>query len=262
VHGSQLLTFLLDQLRSPLIGLLAVGAGLSLIFGAIGDVAIIASTIAISVAMSAWQEQKANQVANALQRMGVSYARVLRDNQTVTIPANEVVPGDILLLASGDRIAADARVISSQGLEVDEAALTGESLPVSKVPSGKNDINHIVLEGSDVTSGTGRAIVVAVGQQTRMGATRAALAENGTEPSPLGVRLSRMLRLLIPLSIAGGVTVVIAGLFWGQPLTSLLALGVTVTLAAVPEGLPLLAKVGEAGVARRRADQQAGVSRR
>ncbi|MFL5660244.1 MAG: HAD-IC family P-type ATPase, partial [Ktedonobacteraceae bacterium] len=261
MRGNQLLTVLLDQIRSPLIGLLAAGAGLSLIFGAVGDVAIIASTIAISVAMSAWQEQKANQVAEALQRVGVSYARVLRDNQAVLIPANEVVPGDILLLASGDRIAADARVISSQGLEVDEAALTGESLPVSKVPAGKSDINHIVLEGSDVTSGTGRAIVVAVGQQTRMGATRAALAENGTESSPLGVRLSRMLSLLIPLSIAGGVTVVVMGLFWGQPLTSLLALGVTVTLAAVPEGLPLLAKVGEAGVARRLADQQAVVRR-
>ncbi len=118
-----------------------------------------------------------------------------------------------------------------------------------------------MLEGTDVTSGSGLAVVVAVGQQTRMGATRAALSENSVETSPLGIRLSRMLRTLIPVSIAGGATVIGMGLLWGKPLVSLLALGATVTLAAVPEGLPLLAKFGEAGVARRLADQRAVVRR-
>ncbi len=258
---NRLLHIVFDQVRSPLIAILAAGAGLSLIFGAVGDVVIIGATIVCSVAVSAWQEHKASQVSATLDQMTSSQARVLRDGQMTLVSIDELVPGDVLVLASGDRIAADARVIEAQGLEVDEAALTGESLPVTKVPSGGHAANHIVLEGTDVTVGTGRALVVAVGQQTRMGATRAVLTEDGTEASPLGIRLSRMLRVLIPVSVAGGLTVVGTGLLWGQPLAALLALGATVALAAVPEGLPLLAKVGEAGVARRLADHRAVVRR-
>lgn len=261
VRSSQLLKIVLEQVRSPLIGILATGAGLSLIFGAVGDVTIIALTIALSIAMSTWQEHKANQIAETLQQMSASSARIVRDLQPKMIPITEIVPGDILILASGDRVAADARIISAQGLEVDESALTGESLPQAKVPNGTGDIHHIVLEGSDVTAGTGRAIVVAVGQHTRMGATRAALTEGQDEASPLGTRLSRMLSMLLPLSIAGGIIVIGSGWLWGQPLTSLLALGVTVTLAAVPEGLPLLAKASEVGVAHRLAEKQTIIRR-
>ncbi|WP_220201360.1 cation-translocating P-type ATPase [Reticulibacter mediterranei] len=260
-HKNRLLKIVLDQLLSPLMGILAAGAGISLLFGAVGDTVIIGTTILVSVAMSSWQEQKADQTAEALQRFSTTQARVLRDGQAVMIPATELVPGDILMLAPGDRIAADARVISAQGLEVDEAALTGESLPVAKAAFGKYDTNHIVLEGTDVAIGSGQAVVVAVGKETRMGATRAALSQNDIETSPLGIRLSRMLRTLIPLSIAGGAIVIGMGLLWGQPLASLLALGATVTIAAVPEGLPLLSKVGEAGVARRLANQRAVVRR-
>jgi cation-transporting P-type ATPase I len=156
----------------------------------------------------------------------------------VTIPANEVVTGDVLLLAPGDRIVADARVLSSQGLEVDEAALTGESLPVPKAPDGGTDASRIVLEGSNVTTGAGHAVVVAVGRQTRMGATTAALSTEEEQQSPLGVRLSQMLRVFIPLSVAGGAIVVAAGALWGKPVAALLATGAPIALAGVPEGLP------------------------
>jgi calcium-translocating P-type ATPase len=179
----------------------------------------------------------------------------------VIIPANEVVPGDVLLLAPGDRVAADARLLSSYGLEVDEAALTGESMPVAKAPTGGTDASHIVLEGSDVTSGSGRAVVVAVGWQTRMGATAAALSVDEIERSPLGVRLNQMLRVLLPLSIGGGGIVLASGFLRRIPLVSLLTIGMTVVLAAIPEGLPLLASIGEAGVARRLAGQNAVVRR-
>ncbi len=258
---NQLLTALLEQVRSPLIGILAAGAGLSLLFGATGDVIIICGTILANVLVGAWQENRANRVAETLQRLGTSKAKVLRDGRVVTILSNEVVPGDVLVLAPGDRVAADARVLSSQGLEVDEAALTGESLPVPKDPSGPTDASRIVLEGSDVTSGNGRAIVVAVGRQTRMGATAAALSSDEIEESPLGVRLSRMLRVILPLTLAGGAIVVLSGLLWRRPLASQLATGVTIALAGVPEGLPLLARVGEAGVARRLASHDAVVRR-
>ncbi|MBE3558626.1 MAG: HAD-IC family P-type ATPase [Ktedonobacteraceae bacterium] len=260
-HRNQVFATLLEQLRSPLIGMLAVGAGFSLLLGSVGDVLIIGATIVLSVAISTWQEQRANRVAETLERMGAPHARVLRNNQPITLPAPAIVPGDVLLLAPGDRIAADARIISAQNLEVDESTLTGESLPVAKATGGKTAANHIVLEGTDVTSGSGQAVVIAVGQHTRMGATRAALAGDEDVTGSLGTRLSSMLRVLIPLSVASGVLVIATGLFWGQPLTTLLALGTTVALAAVPEGLPLLAKVGEAGVARRLTRYQAVVRR-
>lgn len=252
---------LLEQVRSPLTGILAAGALLSLLFGSIGDVVLIGTTIVANTLVGVWQEHKANQVAEALRHIGASQARVWRDNQEQTIPATELVPGDLLLLAAGDRIAADARIIEARGLEVDEAALTGESFPVPKVARGGSESRRIVLEGSDVTTGTGHAIVVAVGEQTRMGATRLALVEEQEQLSPLGMRLSRMLRLFLPISLAGGAAVVGAGLLWKRPLPALLATGATVALAGVPEGLPLLSRVGEAGVAHRLAQRRVMVRR-
>jgi cation-transporting ATPase I len=258
---NRLLTALRDQLRSPLLGILAVGAGLSLVLGSTGDVIIITATILTNVAVGVWQEHKADQAAETLRRLGTSSARVLRDGRPTTIAADRVVPGDLLVLAPGDRIAADARILEAHGLEVDEAALTGESLPVAKAPDSTAEASRVVLEGSDVTSGTGRAIVFAVGRQTRMGATAAALAVEEEQQSPLGVRLSRMLRVFIPVSVVGGVLVVASGLLWGMPLAALLATGATAALAGVPEGLPVLTRVGEAGVARRLASKDAAVRR-
>jgi cation-transporting ATPase I len=258
---NRFLMALLEQLRSPLLGILAAGAGLSLIFGATGDVVIICGTIVANVLIGAWQENRANRVAETLQQLGTSEAHVLRDGRVQTIASDRIVPGDVLMLASGDRIAADARVISAAGLEVDEAALTGESLPVSKTPDGQSNTSRVVLAGSDVTSGNGRAVVVAVGSQTRMGATTAALSTDELEESPLGVRLTRMLSMILPLTLAGGAAVIVSGLLWRKPLVSQLATGATIALAGVPEGLPLLARVGEAGVARRLAKRGALVRR-
>lgn len=256
-----ILSAFLEQLRSPLLGILAAGAGLSLLLGATGDVLIIAATIVANVGVGVWQEYKANRVSEALERIGAATATVLRDGQPTTVAMDDVVTGDILLLSSGEHIVADARLIRSHNLEVDEAALTGESLPVAKTSTGGSDVSHIVLAGSDVTTGTGRAVVIAVGRQTRMGATTAALAVDENEQSPLGVRLSRLLRLSLPISIGGGILVILAGLLRGQPTGALIATGATLALTAVPEGLPVLARVGEAGVARRLADRKAIVRR-
>lgn len=252
---------LLNQLRSPLIGILAAGAVFSLWLGSTGDVVIISATITATVIIGVWQEHKADRVAEALRKMNTSHARVLRDQQPVLLPSDNLVPGDILLLASGDNIAADARIVKSENLEVDEAALTGESLPVMKHAHQGSEASRIVLEGSDVTTGTGQAVVFAVGDATRLGALRRALREDGVQQSPLGARLSRMLSFFLPIAALGGATVVLAGLGRGGPLSTLLATGATVALAGVPEGLPLLSRVGEAGVARRLATKKAIVRR-
>ena len=183
---NKLLMAFLEQINSPLTTVYAAGAALSLLTGAIGDFVIIAVTLLANVTFGVWQEQKADRVAEALQRIGTSTANVLREGQSIAIPADEVVLGDILLLTAGDRIAADARVLIAHGLEVDEASLTGESIPVTRMPSGGTDASRVVLQGSDVTTGSGRAIVVAVGAHTRMGATAAALSMDVLEQSPLG----------------------------------------------------------------------------
>ena len=261
LRRNRLLMAVVDQLRSPLTGILAAGAGLSLILGAPADVVMIGAMVVANAAAGAWQESRANQAADALARLGTVNTRVLRDGQTLVVPGDELVPGDVVLLVSGDRVAADARLLEAHGLEVDEAGLTGESLPVPKAPDGPADGSRVVLEGSDVVAGTGRAVVVAVGRETRMGATAAALAIDETGPSPLDTRLNRMLRQVLPVAAAGGGIVVGSGLARGGSPLPHLAVGASIAIAAVPEGLPLLARIGEASVARRLSRHQALVHR-
>jgi cation-transporting ATPase I len=256
-HRNRFLAAVLDQVRSPLTGILAAGAGLSLVLGAIGDVTMIGAMIVANAIAGAWQERQADRTTEALERIGAINACVLRDGHPTTVPADEVVLGDVLLLTPGNRVAADARLLSAQGIEVDEAALTGESLPVSKAPDADTDAGRVVLEGSDVFVGTGRAVVVAVGRDTRMGATTAALAQDEPQQSPLTARLNLMLRRALPLIAAGGAVVFASGLLRGRPLVPQLAIGASIAIAAVPEGLPLLAKIGEAAVARRLAGRRA-----
>ncbi len=251
----------LDQLSSPLTGVLAAGAGVSLALGALGDVAMIGAVIVVNTLVGAWQEHQAGRAAEALQRMSARTATVLRDGESTTVDADELVPGDVIALAAGDRVPADARLIEADDMEVDEAALTGESMPVAKLVDGGPAASRVVLEGSDVTVGTGRAVVVAVGGGTRMGATAAAVTLEETRASPLGQKLGRMFSEGLPVIIGGGLLVTVAGVLWGQPLVPQLALGASIAIGAVPEGLPLLAGVAQAAVARRLASRNALVRR-
>jgi len=155
------------------------------------------------------------------------------DGRPVAVDVEELVPGDVIALAPGDRVPADARLIVADELEVDEAALTGESLPVEKVAHGGTDASRTVLEGSDVTVGTGRALVSAVGGGTRMGATAAAIALEETRTSPLGQKLAEMFRTGLPVIVGGGLLVTVAGVLWGNPLIPQLALGASIAIGAV-----------------------------
>ncbi|MFT4040874.1 MAG: cation-transporting P-type ATPase, partial [Thermomicrobiales bacterium] len=194
----------LDELTSPLTGILLAGGLVSLATGRFLDVVMIGGVIAANVSMGVWQNGMATRAADTVAELGIPTARVLRDGQPTTISATEVVPGDILLIAAGDRVAADARMLTSQGIEVDDAALTGESLPVAKGPDAASEADRIILDGSDVVAGTGRAIVVAVGPKTRMGATAAAMTMEREGTSPLDFHLNRILKLAIPTSVATG----------------------------------------------------------
>jgi calcium-translocating P-type ATPase len=252
---------MLDQIKSPLVAVLGAGAALSMAMGAVGDVVMIASVIAANAVVGAWQEGRADAATKALHELSASTARVLRDRRQFTLAHADLVPGDVVLVASGDRVPADARIISTELLEVDEAALTGESIPVVKSAVADDESGRILLEGTDVLTGTGRAVVVAVGADTRMGSIAAALAEDSDHKSPLDERLGEMLVHGLPWIAAGGLVVTTAGVLWGRSPLSQLALGASVAIAAVPEGLPLLAGVAEAAVAQRLASRQALVTR-
>src|SRR5262249_23495068 len=132
---------------------------------------------------------------------------------------------------------------------------------VAKGPEEGTDAGCIVLEGSDIVVGTGRAVVVAVGRHTRLGATAAALEVDRGEQSPMGARLGQILRIALPGAFRGGALAGVAGLFFGGAPAAQLTVGVTTALSAVPEGLPLLAGVGQAGVASRLAAHRALVRR-
>ncbi len=247
----------LDQMKSPLTAILGAGAAVSLALGAPADVGIIALTLGANALVGAWQERRASQVAETLNRLGAAKARVLRDGQPALLPAPDVVPGDVLLLGPGEHVTADARIIDSHALEVDEAALTGESLPVLKEVEGASDASRVVLEGSDVTAGGGKAVVFAVGRDTRMGAITAALTAGEEKQSPLDLRLSQLIGQVLPLALVGGAVVTGAGWLRTRSLLPQITLGATIAVAAVPEGLPLLTKISEAGVARRLASRNA-----
>ena len=252
---------IVEQLRSPMTGILAVGAGLSLATGMAGDVVLISAVVLLNALLGAVQEHQAGSAAAELERMGQVRADVLRDGRPMDLPASEIVPGDVLLLGPGARVAADARVMQSRGLAVDEASLTGESFPMSKRVDGGAFEARIVLDGADVSVGSGRAVAFAVGRDTRFGSTAAAVAAATDTESPLGRRLQVMLMEVLPVVAAGGALVILAGLLWRRPLGAQLALGAGTAIAAVPEGLPLLASVGQAGVARRLANRNALVRR-
>jgi cation transport ATPase len=249
------------QLRSPLTALLTLGAGLSYAVGARADVAVIAAVVGVNCLVGAWQETEAMAATEALERRTTTAARVRREGKVESLPVADVVPGDVLVLAPGDRVAADAVLLEAQGLEVDEAPLTGESLPVVKQAEGGAPERRVLLAGCDVTVGRGEAVVVSVGEETRIGATAAALALAGERRGGLDERLSRMLRQALPVSLLGGALVLGGGLLWRRPLRPQLAVAASIAIAALPEGLPLLAGVAEAAVARRLSRRQALVRR-
>jgi calcium-translocating P-type ATPase len=256
-----LLVALRNQLRAPITSVLAGGACLTLVLGQPLNTALLGITTGLNVVAGVWQEREIGKTTEALHQLAAGTARVLRDGRPTVVAALEVVPGDMLMLAPGSRVAADARLVSAAGLELGEAALTGESLPVPKGPDEASEGGRIVLEGSDVIVGTGRAVVVAVGRSTRLGAMAAALNVDRNDESPMGTRLGRILHIALPVAMSGGVLAGLAGLLYGGAPLVQLTLGVTTALSALPEGLPLLAGVGQAGVARRLATRQALVRR-
>lgn len=235
----------LGQFRSPLIYLLFVAAALAFALGERLDAAVILGVLVLNALIGTVQEARAEASMEALRRLGALHVRVLRDGQEVSLDASELVPGDILVLASGDAIGADARLLSVFGLETQEAALTGESLPVAKVASLlpvdtlMADRKNMVYAGTHVTSGRGRALVVATGLRTETGKIATLVASAEEPKTPLEIRIAQIGRWLVYASPLLLLAIIGVGWWHQMGLEDIFLVGVSQVVSMVPEGLPV-----------------------
>ncbi len=238
----------LDQFRNIPVAMLGVSAAVSIATGGVADAAVILGVVVINALIGYFTEKSAEKTINALGSMRPERVAVMRDGQKSEIAFDDVVPGDMLILSPGAYIPADARLINTTNLTVDESALTGESLPVSKTfidlfdaetPLGERA--NMVHMGTTVTGGNGFAVVTASGKATEIGHIQSLVGEVETPDTPLQRQLDEMGRTLA-LSSAGICGLVFAvGVMRGMPWLQMLNSAISLAVAAVPEGLPAVA---------------------
>jgi magnesium-transporting ATPase (P-type) len=269
----------LGQFADPLIYLLLGAIAVSLVAwildgaeGVPSEVIVIAVIVVANATLGYVQEARAEQAVAALQRMAAATSTVVRDGRQETIPSVDLVVGDVLLLTEGDAVSADARLVEASSLTLAEAALTGESEPVLKavdpVPgaTGVGDRLNMVFSGTAVTRGRGRAVVTATGMATEMGTVARLLADTEQERTPLQREVDRVGRMLGVAVVVIAVVVVGAILLSADiegvaDLVDVLLIGVSLAVAAVPEGLPAVLSVVLALGVQRMAGQRAIVKR-
>jgi|CXWL01.1.fsa_nt_gi Ca2+-transporting ATPase len=233
------------QLKSPLIYLLFIAAGVAIALGERGDAAVILVVVLANAIIGAVQEGRAERSMLELRALSTAKVRVLRDGDEVMLAAKALVPGDIVLIAAGDAVAADARLLEVFGLQVAEASLTGESHPVEKavepVPerTSLGDRLSMIYAGTQATAGRARAVVVSTGLGTEVG-TIAALTESAQEPkTPLERRIEQLGRYLAVGALAVVGVVFAVGKWRGVPTAEIFMVAVSQLVSVVPEGLPV-----------------------
>lgn len=234
----------LSQFDGFLIKLLLGASGVSIFLGQWGDALTILAIITVEAMLGVWQSYKAEKSLEALKDYTSVRAKVVRNGTLQQIAAKHLVPGDLVCLEAGDIIPADARLIDSANLEVNEASLTGESLPVEKShkiqythPVLLADQKNMVFMGTSVAKGTSKAVIVQTGMNTELGAIAKMINESEPALTPLQQDLNRLARVItkICLGICGGI--IVSGLLGGTPFLEMLRTGVSLAIGAIPEGL-------------------------
>jgi Ca2+-transporting ATPase len=235
----------LAQLKDSMNLMLVAVAAVSFLIGETGTGLVVAALVLLNVVMGASQEMKAQASVNALAQMHAPVARVRRDNSLAEVSATELVPGDIVQLEAGDLVPADARLIRSATLETQEAALTGESAPISKDAAtldgedvALGDRSNIVFQNTSVTRGTGTSVVVATGMNTEMGRIASMLSAVRPGKSPLQQELDNLTKVLSVIAWGSVAVIVAIGLARGQSVESIMLLGAAMAISAIPTGLP------------------------
>lgn len=252
---AELATAISDELFSPLVPLLAAGAGLSAIAGSVADSAMVATVVAAGAVFGGVSKYRTERAISELAQAQNHPVLVRRAGRTEQINSEQLVKGDLILLASGETVPADCRLVEANGLEVDASSLTGESLPVAKGTTANfsedvADRSSMLYAGTSIASGKATAVVVATGAETeaRRGAAAFRAPDRG---SGVEARMRQLMDLTAPIAMAAGVSVVGAGLLRGRKMDEVVGSAVSLAVASVPEGLPLLAIAAQLAAARR-----------
>ncbi len=259
---------LLDQFKDFLILVLVIAAVISAFLGETIDAIIILAVVIINAVLGAIQENQAEKAIDALKKMSAPLARVIRQGKTEEIEARELVPGDLVILQAGDVIPADMRLIESVNLRVNEAALTGESVPVEKdanqlfdQPPGIGDRTNLAYSGMAVTYGRALGFVVATANNTEIGKIADRLKGIDVEMTPLQLNLNRLGKILGVLCLVISAVIFGVGLLQGGEPLSLFMTAVSLAVAAIPEGLPAVVTIILALGMKRMAKENAIVKR-
>jgi Ca2+-transporting ATPase len=238
----------LEQFKSLPVSLLLGSAVLSVLTGGVGDAVVILAVVLINAGIGLITEYQAEQTIGALTETAHGKVSVLRDGQPQTISIEQLVPGDVLVLAPGDQVPADGRLIEARNLKLNEAALTGESFPSSKavaqltghdLPLG--DRANMVYRGTIVTGGSGLAVTVATGKRTEVGTIQALMSDTRPPATPMQRQLDQIGKRMVYLSGATCGAIFVLGLLRGYGFLQTLKTVVALAVAAVPEGLPTVA---------------------
>ena len=246
----------LKELSDPMIIILIVAAVISGITAfyegeSFADVIIIMAVVIINAVLGVFQESKAEAAIEALQEIAAATSKVLRDGKMVTLKSTDLVPGDIVVLEAGDAVPADGRIIECASMKIEEAALTGESVPVNKIMDllsleSRKDIplgdrKNMVYMGSTVVYGRGKAVVTGTGMNTEMGKIAKALSQAKEEATPLQLKLNQLSKILTVLVIGICAVIFAVGLLRagisGDTILSTFMVAVSLAVAAIPEGL-------------------------
>ncbi|MGB3309806.1 MAG: cation-transporting P-type ATPase [Nodosilinea sp.] len=256
-----------DQFKSPIIGLLAVAAVLAFAFQEWIEGIAVVIAIALNAVIGFTTELRAVKSMESLQQLSQTQAKVRREGQVQQIAADQLVPGDIVVLEGGDIVPADLRLITASNLQADESALTGESLPASKstqpvepdLPLAEQ--TNRVFKGTAIRLGSAEGIVTATGMETELGHISTLAAQAGGEQTPLEQRLDQLGRRLIWITLVVAAIVAVSGIVQGKDLMLMVETAIALSVAAVPEGLPIVATVALARGMWRMAKQNALINR-
>ena len=261
------LKILIDQFRSPVVWLLAAAAVLALMFSEHTEAAAITIVLLINGAIGFITEYRAIKSMQALKKLGETPCRVKRDGRKLTISGAELVPGDIVLIEAGDIVPADMRLISTSSLQIDQSALTGESVAIEKHTEADTaetlpaDRTSMAYRGTAVTRGSATAAVTSTGMQTQVGEISKLVASTGHTRTPLERQLHELSSQLIWLTIAVAVSIAAVGILSGRDSWLMIEASIALAVAAIPEGLPIVATLALARGMWRMAEQNALVER-
>ncbi|MBL0388817.1 calcium-translocating P-type ATPase, SERCA-type [Tumebacillus sp. ITR2] len=247
---TSLLTLFFNQFRDFMVLVLLAATLVSGLLGEHADAITIIAIIIVNGVLGFFQELRAEKSLASLKQLTAPTATVLRDGKKTSIPALDIVPGDILFLEAGDRVPADVRVLESASLEAEESALTGESLPVQKSNPIIGDPNatlgdrkNMCYMGTLITRGKGMAVVCETGMNTEMGLIADLIQTAEDTETPLQRRLEQLGKILVYVALGITAVVVATGVFHGNSLYTMFLAGVSLAVAAIPEGLPAIVTV-------------------